>query len=327
MTNRPHDALFRTTFSQVEHARGTLRSILPTDLVLAIDWPTLSLADGSFVDDELAEQLTDLLYLVNLADGSAAFLYLLFEHQSTVVQLMALRLLGYMLGIWRRFRLDHPEAEKLPVILPIVLHHSHTGWTAPTRFEELVDIAPELREDFAPFIPSFEFVLEDLSERQSKELHEMATTALARLALFCLKEVREGAPFLEALPDWADTYHEVSSSLNGVEAMAAIMRYIHLVIELPRAELERRMLTALGPEAKEAFVTLGEQLIEQGRQEGRQEGRQQGQRAILLKLLRFRFGVIPESTRARLEVASESELERWSECVVDASGLADVFGD
>jgi len=78
-----------------------------------------------------------------------------------------------------------------------------------SRFEELVDIAPERREDFAPFIPSFEFVLEDLSERQSKELHEMATTALARLALFCLKEVREGAPFLEALPDWADIYSEL----------------------------------------------------------------------------------------------------------------------
>ncbi|NOY94556.1 MAG: hypothetical protein GXP55_25545 [Deltaproteobacteria bacterium] len=211
--------------------------------------------------------------------------------------------------------------------------HSTRGWTASTRFCDLLDLSPALEQELAPFIPGFEFILEDLTHRESDELHDMATTAVARLALFCLKEVRDGAGFVDALPEWADIYHEVMASLNGVEAMAAIMRYIHLVTELPRPELERHMLTALGPEAKEAFVTLGEQLIEQGRREGlkkgvllgRQEGRQDGQRRLLQGQLEARFGPLPAQAEARLDAGSERDLERWARRVLDAEQLEQVF--
>ena len=38
----------------------------------------------------------------------------------------------------------------------------------------------------------------------------------------------------------------------------------------------------LGPEAKEAVVTTGQQLIEQGREQGIQQGIQQGSQRVLL---------------------------------------------
>jgi predicted transposase YdaD len=67
VSSTPHDALFRRTFADPEHALGLLRSMLPPALAAAIDWNSLRLCDGTFVDPSLAERRTDLLYTVKLA--------------------------------------------------------------------------------------------------------------------------------------------------------------------------------------------------------------------------------------------------------------------
>jgi hypothetical protein len=61
----PHDRLFKETFSHLEAARDFLQTHLPPRLVAALDWPTLSLVPGSFVDEHLASQSSDLLYQVS----------------------------------------------------------------------------------------------------------------------------------------------------------------------------------------------------------------------------------------------------------------------
>jgi predicted transposase YdaD len=70
MIPNPHDALFRGVFGQPEHARGALQSVVPAELSEALDWATLALQPGSFVDGELRGQYTDLLYAVTRRDGA-----------------------------------------------------------------------------------------------------------------------------------------------------------------------------------------------------------------------------------------------------------------
>ena len=77
----PHDALFKQVFSQPVHAEGELRHVLPDALAEQIDWSTLELRPGSFVDEELRERHADLLYGVRFA-GQEALLYLVLEHKS-----------------------------------------------------------------------------------------------------------------------------------------------------------------------------------------------------------------------------------------------------
>lgn len=50
MSQTPHDALFKFAFSQVEHAAGVIRSVLPAAVVERLDFSTLTLRPGSFVD-------------------------------------------------------------------------------------------------------------------------------------------------------------------------------------------------------------------------------------------------------------------------------------
>ena len=71
--------------------------------------------------------------------GRRALIYILFEHQSQVAPLMPLRLLKYMLRAWDQYVLNHPNTTVVPILLPVVIHHSERGWTKSTAFEELYD--------------------------------------------------------------------------------------------------------------------------------------------------------------------------------------------
>ena len=146
MPSHPHDRLFRRIFSNPEHAAAELRTILPAELLTALDLPALEVVPGaSYVDAELAERQVDLLYRVpHRESGEPALVYVLFEHQSSVDPRMPARLLVYMARIWEQWMRENPSG-KLPLIVPAVLHHSSTGWTAPARFAELLAIPETVR--------------------------------------------------------------------------------------------------------------------------------------------------------------------------------------
>jgi len=92
-------------------------------------------------------------------------------------------------------------------------------------------------------------------------------------------------------------------------------------------ELEQLLEHEIGPEAKEAVVTAGQQLIERGRQEGRQESRQRLQ-SLLLRMLRRRFGdAVDPQVEQRIATASAEQLETWTESVPSATTLSELFAD
>jgi len=146
--NSPHDAFVKYTFSNLENAAVALRSVLPEGLSRRIDWQSLRLESGSHVDHLLSDTHTDLLFSTSIA-GRRALLYVLFEHQSTPDALMPLRLLKYIVRVldWHvenAKTLGHPKLP-LPLVVPVVLHHSEDGWTSPTELAALFD--PVLAND------------------------------------------------------------------------------------------------------------------------------------------------------------------------------------
>ncbi|MCI5150045.1 MAG: DUF4351 domain-containing protein [Candidatus Electrothrix sp. MAN1_4] len=61
--------------------------------------------------------------------------------------------------------------------------------------------------------------------------------------------------------------------------------------------------------------------------QGHQEGRQEGELRLLLRILRRRFGELPSWTEERLRQASSAMLETWSERILTASTLEEVFSE
>jgi predicted transposase/invertase (TIGR01784 family) len=328
MISNPHDLIFKAVFSQPEHARGVLRAIMPAALAEALDWPTLTLQPGSFVDVALSQQHTDLLYSTMWRDGGEALVYLLFEHQSTppTEGLMAERLLGYQVGIWDRWRADHPKAKTLPMILPIVMYHGAAPWPEPRSFDALLDVPAGLRPTVEPYLVRFTYLLHDLSKISDDELREGAMrTALAKLVAMCFKYARTRADFIQILGRWMDVAREVARASHGLEALAQVMRYILEVNEHVEPEALQALLEHdLGPEAKDAIMTAGQRLIEQGRQQGIQQGIQ----GMLLRLLRQRFGgAVNAQVEQRIATASLEQVEAWTGRVLSAATLTEVITD
>ena len=336
MVHNPHDALFKAALGQPEHARGALQAVVPPALAEALDWSQLTLRPGSYVDVALREQFTDLLYSATWRDGDEVFVYFLFEHQSTLPNdgLMAYRLLRYQIQIWERWRTDHPSAKTLPMIIPVVMYHGTAPWSEPRSFDALLAVPPALRPAVEPHLVRFAYVLNDLSEISDDELHQSAQlTALAKLVMMLFKHARTRADLLQILGRWVDVMREVARAANGLEALARVVRYILEVNEHVRPEALQALLEReVGPEAKDTVVTAAqlyiEQGIEQGRQQGIEQGRQQGESAVLLRLVRQRFGdaVDPQIER-RIATASIEQLDTWAARVLTAATLADLLAD
>jgi hypothetical protein len=304
--------------SDSECEPGTVEA-LPPAVAARIDFATLTHCPGSFVDSELAARHTDLLFSAKLA-GRPAFLHLLFEHQSNVHPLMAFRLLGYMVRIWEDHLAKHPKARRLPAILPVVLHHSETGWSADVTFDALIDLDPETLAALADVIPRFRFVLVDISFESDHSLRGRAITALGRLVLWCLRHGRQPDELLRRLAAWADLVREVRAAPGGAAALVAIWRYILAISEpLPPEECLAKMLDAVGKDAEEEIVTAAEQLREQGRVEG--------QRSMLLRLLSARFGALPATVTMRIQAAAPAQLVLWADRVLTELTLSAVLGD
>ncbi len=114
-----HDALFKKSLSELNVARDFFEAHLPPEVKSTMDFSTLKLEKGSFIDEGLRQTHTDMLFSVKLSNG-AGLLYLLTEHQSQPDNTMALRLLEYTVRIIRHY---HNKKEgKWPLVFPLVYY-------------------------------------------------------------------------------------------------------------------------------------------------------------------------------------------------------------
>ena len=134
--NNPHDAVFRSSFRDLEVAENFFRYCLPEKLRKHIDFKTLEITDGTYVDEKLKDRHSDIVYKIKI-QGFPAFLYFLFEHQSKPDPMMLFRLVCYAVNLLKEYVDQHPKTRILPIVMPLVLYHGKEKWTCPMHFREM----------------------------------------------------------------------------------------------------------------------------------------------------------------------------------------------
>ncbi|XYX40636.1 Rpn family recombination-promoting nuclease/putative transposase [Candidatus Erwinia dacicola] len=81
-TTTPHDATFRQFLTQPDIARDFMEIHLPAELRAICDLSTLKLESGSFVEDDLRQYFSDVLYSLKTAAGDG-YVHVLIEHESS----------------------------------------------------------------------------------------------------------------------------------------------------------------------------------------------------------------------------------------------------
>ena len=261
-TPTPHDATFRQFLTQPEIARDFMELHLPAELRALCDLSSLKLESGSFVEDDLRQYFSDVLYSLKTTAGDG-YVHVLIEHQSSPDRHMAFRLLRYAVAAMQR----HLEAghKKLPLVIPVLFY---TGKRSPypysTRWLDEFDdpaVAEQLYGGAFPLTDITVIPDDDIMNHRSmaaltllqKHIHQRDMATLTdRLATLLM----------------ADT---LSSS-----QVTVLIHYLLQAGESADSEAFVRELAQRVPQHGDALMTIAQQLEQKGIEKGRMEGRQEG---------------------------------------------------
>ncbi len=290
-----HDAFAKDMLSNPVMARAFFQEHLPAEVAAHMEWDSLHLEPGSFVKQSLQQAHSDLLFSVR-ASGLPCLLYILLEHQTTVDELMPLRLLGYILEILRAHEATH--GLPLPPVLPMVLHQGPDRWTVSPNFEDLFELPPALAAILPPWLPKFSHVLLDLSQFDPREAVSDAhlTTVLLLMKLARQKRLME---FFVWLRDQAMLPPELLRQ--------SLLYALHAEPVLDVEEIARTLED--NPKLKEQVMSTATVLIAKGKAEGKAEGKANGLlmgKLIMMQQMMRR----PVSTEKELDSLGLEELEQ-----------------
>ncbi|WP_159372850.1 Rpn family recombination-promoting nuclease/putative transposase [Nocardia caishijiensis] len=276
-------------------------------------------------DKEAVESYSDVLYRTTI-DGRGAYLYMLIEHQSCSDQLMAFRMLGYVVNIWRRHLDEHPTSQVLPAVLPMVVHSTHTGlrWTAPTQLGDLIDLDDSACALLSRYLPKFEFLLDDVAPLDLAALRARPLTPATKLMLIMHKIGPSNPHIASDIMEVVDELRALLDGPSGAREFDILVTYLFIVSDVSVTELQP-LTERLGPRAKEVVMTTAERLEARGEARGKARGRVEGRAETLVEQLTVKFGPLSSAVSERVRAADADELHVWVRRVLTAGSLAEVF--
>ena len=300
----PHDRFFKEVFARKEVAADFLLNYLPVDVLACLDENSINLTKDSFVDNELATHFSDLLYEVDLHDGSGAYVYVLFEHKSFPDSEVAFQLLRYMVRIWEQ-ACRQRQLKKLPPIIPVVLYHGVVNWKISRKFSAMF----EHTEALGPFVPDFSYLVCDLSRYNNDDIKGMVLLKVTMLLFkYIMSEELRGQ-----LPEIFKLLKDLSARETGMEYLQTVLVYLSKSTDkINREDIKEALEIAFPSEGGEIMPTIAEEWIQEGFERGMQQGMQQGMlqtaRDNVLDILEVRFETVPQSILKRLKEINNPDI-------------------
>ena len=127
-----------------------------------------------------------------------------------------------------------------------------------------------------------------------------------------------------SLIDWL----KLPDQLSLRRAFTVWIRRVLLPVRLPGQELpEVNNLMEVQTMLAERVKEWTREWKEEGLQQGMQQGMQKGALQILMHLLEKKFGEIPLDIVSQINHANEKQILQWSERILTADNLGDIFGN
>jgi len=222
LINQPHDKFFKEIMQNIETAHDFLKNYLPKDILPLIDLDNLFLQKDSFIEKELRETFSDILYKTSIK-GKETYLYFLFEHKSTFFKTTALQLLKYMVRIWEQ-KVDKEKAAALPIVIPIVIYHGEKKWETDKTLSAIIEGLSNMPQSIKRYIPDYEYILYDFSPLSNEEIKG---NVKLKIFLSVLKSIyaEDSAEFIRAVKI-AFTMEDLSQSARGIDYLETLIRYV-----------------------------------------------------------------------------------------------------
>jgi hypothetical protein len=316
------------------HNLRDLLRIHSPPLVEHLDFDRAERVNRSFIPEDLQKEESDLLFRVPFALRSAegevvseVWIYVLLEHQSKPHPLMPLRVLSYLLALWKQLYREWEDAStpteerRLPVVVPFIFYTGERNWNHSLAFVDLFAVPP----GFGRFVPSWETLFLDLRQTPSEQL-----TAFVNSIGWALRALQAEKASYEEIEQ---TLQEAMSGLEQLDEELAgqwlrVAWYLLLLVTHRRSPEESPNLVELLQEQSrqskfrereewEAMeISYADYLKEQGETKGL--------RTALETVLKARFGKLPKNIQQAITVADVDKINAWLQLGATANTLDEV---
>lgn len=282
-----HDRGYKRLFSHPAVVEELLRGFLREDWAARLDFSTLENVGNDFITAGLGERHSDLVWRLRFqGEGEGWFyVYLLLEE------------------VIRREKLK--PGDRLPVVLPLVLHSGKRPWRAPHDLESLfVEVPPGLRQ----YLPRLRYLLLDAGrlDLDRPDLDENRIATLFRL---------EAAKSSEDFPLLT---RELAGHISREEDPE-----LQRVLNDWWISLVRR--TFPGVIISETLDLMEAPMLEETAQEWKRQAEVAGMRELLLQQMSVRFGRLPARVRLKVqEITSKQEIRRLGRKFAVAKSLREL---
>ncbi len=282
---------------------------LPPFIVEQIDINTIESQKDSFINKDLEEVFSDLLFKVDI-NHEEGYLYLLFEHKSYQSRNIAVQLLEYMLRIWDSYPL-RKKADKLPIILPLVIYHGKQTWHSGKSLGDVINGFDTLTDDIARYVPDFDYLLFDVSTYQDADIKGVAQLKIL-FTIWRNLYTKNPADLKMSIYQAAEALNTLEEKTSGLAYFETLLRYVFSTSDAFTKNDIRDIVKTLEqayPEGSDVMKTIADVLREEGIEQGISQGKQQGIAESLLMVFGYKMGKIPEDMQKTIHHLDEQKLK------------------
>ena len=264
--NNPHDIAAKDNFKDKKVFLELMKLVLPKEIDEILDHETLENEDTEFVDENMKEYYTDLMFSVESKNKTKLKIYLLLEHKSYPDKNINFQLLSYLSRIYSKMENPTP-------VIPVIFYHGEKQWRVSVDFIDEFNLSDKEKSLFFKYIPNFATEIIDLQQIDVKKIISSLTLKAIFYTFKYIKEFENLEKFKELVLLSEDLFYEES----GMKIVQKLIMYIYNVNDI-KVESIRRTVSELISEEKgdEIMTTTAERLINQGLEEGLEQGLEQG---------------------------------------------------
>ncbi|HGJ5866405.1 Rpn family recombination-promoting nuclease/putative transposase [Arsenophonus nasoniae] len=304
-TPTPHDAVFKQFLSEKETAKDFFDIWLSDEIKALCNLDSLKVESGSFIDSEMKNYQSDILYSVSTTKGNG-YIYVLIEHQSTPDKLIAWRLMRYSMAAMQKHLEDGNK--QLPLVFPILFycgeqspHPYSTNWL--DCFED---------RKLAESIYTHPFKLADVTTLDDGEIMQHKRIALLELIQKHIRR-RDMTELLDSIVKLLSynyyTDNQVITMFNYLIQEGNAHKPMEFITEIAKqSEKHEGALMTIAQQIEEIGIQKG---LQRGKIEGIQEGMQKGEEKATFKLAKqFLANGVDRNTVKISTGLSDEELDK-----------------
>ena len=182
----PHDAAYKAMYRHPQAIRDLCRYLVPPhgplgpETLAALDLCTVEKLPAEWVTADFRRRHGDQVWRIRWREagegvGAGAWVLLLLEFQSRADTDMALRVLGYVVELYRDLEAQGvvPPGTRRPPVLPVVIHNGESPWGAPVEVADLIalpEVPAQVRRDLRALQPSQRLHVVDFPRHRQEDL-------------------------------------------------------------------------------------------------------------------------------------------------------------